>query len=70
MEPELQRIVLNLQPGGGAGSNPTLYAHASGESETGGSGATIADLLLLPVTGTLSIGIGSPDQPARPLQLR
>jgi carboxypeptidase family protein len=47
-------------------SNPTLYATLPGSLKTGGSGATIADLLKLPVTGSLSIGIGSPDQPARP----
>ncbi|MBO0724219.1 MAG: carboxypeptidase regulatory-like domain-containing protein [Blastocatellia bacterium] len=47
-------------------SNPTLYAALPASLKPGGSGATIADLLKLPVTGTLSIGIGSPDQPARP----
>ncbi len=47
-------------------SNPTLYATLPASLKPGGSGATIADLLQLPVTGTLAIGIGSPDQPARP----
>jgi hypothetical protein len=47
-------------------SNPTLYAALPASLKPGGSGATIADLLKLPVTGALSIGIGSPDQPARP----
>jgi len=46
--------------------NPTLYATLPASLKPGGSGATIADLLKLPVNGTLSIGIGSPDQPARP----
>ncbi len=46
--------------------NPTLYATLPASLKPGGSGATIADLLKLPVSGTLSIGIGSPDQPARP----
>ncbi len=49
-----------------AASNPTLYATLPASLKPGGTGATIADLLLLPVTGTLSIGLGSPDQPARP----
>jgi hypothetical protein len=47
-------------------ANPALYAALPASLKEGGSGATIADLLKLPVTGTLSIGIGSPDQPARP----
>jgi hypothetical protein len=47
-------------------SNPTLYATLPASLKTNGSGATIADLLKLPVSGSLSIGIGSPDQPARP----
>jgi hypothetical protein len=47
-------------------SNPTLYATLPASLKPGGAGATIADLLKLPVNGTLSIGIGSPDQPARP----
>jgi hypothetical protein len=46
--------------------NPALYAALPASLKDGGSGATIADLLQLPVNGTLSIGIGSPDQPARP----
>src|SRR5215813_10945678 len=55
-----------FSPAGVLASNPTLYATLPASLKPGGSGATIADLLLLPVTGTLSIGIGSPDQPARP----
>ena len=46
--------------------NSALYATLPAGLKPGGPGATIADLLRLPVTGTLSIGIGSPDQPARP----
>jgi hypothetical protein len=46
--------------------NPALYATLPASLKPGGSGATIADLLKLPVSGTLSIGIGDPGQPARP----
>ncbi|HJZ82405.1 MAG TPA: hypothetical protein VKD91_18730, partial [Pyrinomonadaceae bacterium] len=46
--------------------NPALYATLPASLKTGGTGATVADLLKLPVSGTLSIGLGDPGQPARP----
>ncbi len=44
--------------------NPTIYNALPASLKTGGTGATFADLLKLPVTGTLSIGIGDVGQPA------
>ncbi len=41
-------------------------AHGTWSLKSGGTGATVADLLKLPVNGTLSIGLGDPGQPARP----
>jgi len=46
--------------------NPALFNALPASLKTGGTGATFADLLKLPVTGTLSIGIGDIGQPARP----
>ena len=43
--------------------NPTLYAALPASLKTG-VGVTIADILQLPMQGTLSIGIGDPTQPA------
>jgi hypothetical protein len=43
--------------------NPTLYATLPNSLKTG-VGVTIADILQLPMTGTMSIGIGDPSQPA------
>lgn len=55
-----------FSPGQVLASNPTLYATLPASLKPGGSGAMIADLLKLPVNGTLLIGIGDPGQPARP----
>lgn len=46
--------------------NPTLYAALPASLKTGYTGprATFAELLQLPMSGTLTIGVGSPTQPA------
>jgi hypothetical protein len=46
--------------------NPGTFGSANIPASllTGGSGATFADLLKLPMTGSLSMGVGNPGQPA------
>jgi hypothetical protein len=44
--------------------SPVIYNALPASLKTGGFGATFADLLRLPVSGTLNIGIGDPGQPA------
>ncbi|MEK6407332.1 MAG: carboxypeptidase regulatory-like domain-containing protein [Acidobacteriota bacterium] len=46
--------------------NPGTFGSANIPASllTGGTGATFADLLKLPMTGNLSMGVGSPGQPA------
>ena len=44
--------------------SPTIYNALPASLKTGGTGATFEDLLKLPMTGTLAIGIGDPGQPA------
>ena len=43
---------------------PAIYATIPASLKPGGTGATFADLLRLPMAGNLSIGIGDPGQPA------
>jgi len=43
---------------------PALYNALPASLKPGGTGATFADLMRLPMAGTLSIGIGDPGQPA------
>src|SRR5262245_16788378 len=43
--------------------NPEMYNALPASLKTGGLGATMADLLKLPVNGTLQMGIGDPSSP-------